>query len=200
MNRREFCSVIAAATGVATAGLAAARAVSVRPAPGSAAAVRPYRLIYDRRFLAARLLADESARRGTATTEFDGDVTQLWFHDLGLRWAEDRAPVAGITTPQALFCLEQLARDAWMRVAVRAEHADADLCAGGHCVTGRAADVARVCAALEGGAAWPARLALALSTAAPDDGAAAVQRRLAAGGASAGTVHGARLVSWIIAT
>jgi hypothetical protein len=198
VNRREFCSSVVAATSLATAGLADADA-SPPPPRMPAIRVRPYQLIYDSRFAAARLLGTESARRGLATTAFNGDVTALWFHDFALRWAADRAPVAGITTPEALFCLEQMAQNAWMRVTVRAEHAGADARTCGHRVTGRPADVARVCAALDAGAAWPARMAIALATASPNDGAAAVQRRIHAGGTSPGAGHTARLVSWMIA-
>jgi hypothetical protein len=200
VNRRDFCSSVVAATGVATAGLATAAGASWAPALGPATGVRPRQLIFDQRFVAARLFGAEAARRGIATTAFNGDVTALWFHDLGPRWAVDRAPIAGITTPEALFCLEQLARDAWMRVTVRAEHAGTDARSCGHRVTGRAAAVDRVCAALDAGADWPARMALALAIVSPDVGAGALQRRIDAGGGPPGAERRAKLVSWMIAT
>lgn len=161
--------------------------------------MHPYPLIFDRRFPAARLFGAEAARHGLATTGFDGDVTALWFHDLGPRWAAARAPVAGITTPEALFCLEQLARDAWMRVTVRVEHAGAGARTCGHRVTGPASDVTRICAALEAGADWPARMALALSTASPRGAGGTVPRKIDVAGGLPAAGRAARLVSWLIA-
>jgi hypothetical protein len=38
-----------------------------------------------------------------------GDITDLWFHDLDLRWKQGPAPIAGLTTHGPLFCLERLA-------------------------------------------------------------------------------------------
>jgi hypothetical protein len=113
--------------------------------------------------------------------------------------AADRAPVAGITTPEALLCLEQLAQGAWMRATVRAEHADGDARPCGHRVTGRAADVDRICAALDARADWPARMAVALAATSPDDGARPLQRREGAGGGRLSAGRTAQLMSWMIA-
>jgi hypothetical protein len=198
VNRRDFCSSVIAATTLTTCGLGAAGAS--RPRDRQAATLMyPYRLIFDSRFPASRLLGAESARHGLAVTAFNGDITALWFHELGPRWAADRAPVAGITTPQALLCLEQLSRDAWMRVAFRAEHADSDARPCVHRVTGQAADVARICAALDGDSDWPARMAAVLAAKSPDDGAGPLQRWVAAGGRWPGDGRTAQLVSWMIA-
>lgn len=196
MNRREFCFSAAAA---ATVAACSSQADDGRWWRGHAAAtlVRPYKLLFDNRFAAARLLGAEAARRGLAATAFDGDVTPLWLHDLGPRWAADRAPVAGITTPQALFCLEQLARDAWMRVTVRAEHASGDAQRCRHRVSGQAASVPRICAALDAAADWPARMAAAL-VALPHDGSPLRQRRQVGAGGWRGDGHAAELVSWMI--
>jgi hypothetical protein len=197
VNRREFCWSAVAATSVAVGSLADAGA-PLMPTR-HARRVRPYRLIFDGRFATARRVGAEAARCGLATTGFNGDVTGLWFNDLGRRWAADRAPVAGITTPEALFCLEQLARDAWMRVTVRAEHASSDAERCGHRVSGRAADVAGICTALDADSDWPARLALALTMGPSTDRTGLVERRIGAGGAASSAGPTVRLVSWMIA-
>jgi hypothetical protein len=198
VNRRDFCSSVVAATTLTTCSLGAAGGSWPRETDPATAA-GPYRLIFDSRFQASRLLGAESARRGLAATAFNGDVTALWFHDLGPQWVASRAPVAGITTPETLLCLEQMARDAWMRVTVRAEHAGSDAQPCGHRVTGRTVDVARICAALDAGADWPARLAVALAATSTDDGRRPSQRRMA-GGSWLSDGRTPRLVSWMIAT
>ena len=51
-----------------------------------------------------------------------GDITALWLEHLRPLWASSRAPVAGLTLPGTLFCLEQLAWQHRMRVTFHAEH------------------------------------------------------------------------------
>lgn len=60
------------------------------------------------------------AARGVAVTSFDGDVTDVWFRRLDPVW-RSQAPsvVAGLTTQQALFCLEHLCWDRGLRVVER---------------------------------------------------------------------------------
>ena len=86
--------------------------------------VRPYRAIYDRNLAAGRAFAAEAAGRGWATAAIDGDVTDLWFHDLGPRWRQGPAPIAGVTKRSSLFVLDHLARGAGMRVIARTELQD----------------------------------------------------------------------------
>ena len=78
-----------------------------------------YRAVYDRRFASGRAFAAEAARRGWTTAAIEGDVTNLWYHDLAVRWRTGPAPIAGVTDAQALFVLDHLARDAGMRVITR---------------------------------------------------------------------------------
>jgi hypothetical protein len=52
---------------------------------------------------------------------FDGDITNIWYHDLQPRWQKAPAAIAGLTAHGALFCLERLAWDVGMRVVARAE-------------------------------------------------------------------------------
>jgi len=79
----------------------------------------PYRAIYDVRFEPGRLFASDALSRGWVTRAIRGDVTQVWFHELSVRWKRGPAPIAGLTTPQSLFVLERLAWDVRMRVTAR---------------------------------------------------------------------------------
>ncbi len=51
-----------------------------------------------------------------------GDITGLWYGELYDRWRSAPFALAGMTDRMALFCLEQLARDARMRVVYRMAH------------------------------------------------------------------------------
>lgn len=196
MNRRDFCSSVAAATTLTACSLRPAGAAGLREADRSEA-VLAQRLVFDSRFPASRQVAAEFVRRGLEATAFEGDVTALWYQDLGPQWTASRLPVAGVTTARALLCLEQLARDAWMRVVFRAEHAAGDGLPCGHRVTGKAADVRRVCAALDSDDDWPTGLALALATTSAD-AAPRPSLRLEAGGRWGHDRRSPGLVSWII--
>jgi hypothetical protein len=84
--------------------------------------VAPYRVVVDERFAAARALGAQARARGWAVSAIRGDVTPLWYQDLALRWRAGPAPIAGLTTASALFCLERLAWDALMRLNLRIDH------------------------------------------------------------------------------
>jgi hypothetical protein len=79
-------------------------------------------VLFDNRFAAARSFGRAAAWRGESVHGFDGDITNVWFHDLDPRWRKSPAAIAGFTAHGALFCLEQLAWDVRMRVVYRAEH------------------------------------------------------------------------------
>jgi hypothetical protein len=81
-----------------------------------------YKVLFDRRFAAARAFGRDAEWRGESVHAFDGDITHVWYHDLHPRWQRGRAAIAGLTAHGALFCLEHLARDARMRVVHRAKH------------------------------------------------------------------------------
>jgi hypothetical protein len=81
-----------------------------------------YKLIFDERSPASRAWAGDVGRLGLPIHGIKGDVTELWFHDLDLRWKEAPLAIAGLTQESSLFCLELLARDRGMRVVYRAEH------------------------------------------------------------------------------
>lgn len=90
----------------------------------SAASAQPvaiHRAVYDSRFAAGRAFAAQARARGWTTAAIEGDVTDLWYHDLALRWREGPAPIAGVTAANSLFVLERLAWDAGLRVTSRTQ-------------------------------------------------------------------------------
>ena len=110
LTRRQFAAAGTAAFAIATVPVA----LSISEAP-----LIPYRAIYDERFELARRFARNADSRGWITRAIRGDVTQIWFHDLAIRWQRGPAPIAGFTTQQSLFILERLAWDVGMRVTER---------------------------------------------------------------------------------
>jgi hypothetical protein len=89
------------------------------PLPGVKSTTVPFRAIYDERFEACFSYAREAAALGWVTRGIRGDVTQVWFRELSLRWKRGPVAIAGLTTPQSLFVLERLAWDVGMRVTER---------------------------------------------------------------------------------
>ena len=129
-------------------------------------------VVFDTRYFGSRAFGEAAARAGRVAVGFPGDVTALWQRSLLPAWAAGACAVAGMTTPSALFCLEQLAKDHWMRVVLRVEHRRR-LCGSlEHGVTAAEPMVTRLCAALSAtpdaidrvvAADWPARWFGALS-------------------------------------
>jgi len=120
-NRREFIK----------AGLAVSMipilATAKELLPQSAASVFPfYKVIFDHRFPASREFGSEMEKLGAAVHGINGDITDLWFHDLDQRWKQAPAPIAGMTAHGPLFCLERLAWDHGMRVLSRTDHPPVD--------------------------------------------------------------------------
>ena len=93
---------------------------SLASAARAAEPLQIHRAVYDSRFATGRAFAAEAQARGWTTAAIEGDVTQLWYHQLNLRWREGPAPIAGVTQENSLFVLERLAWDAGMRVTTRA--------------------------------------------------------------------------------
>jgi hypothetical protein len=86
-----------------------------------------YKVIFDERFPASAAYGDDWRARGAAVHAIQGDITDLWFHDLDHRWKkEGPAAIAGLTAHGALFCLERLAWDHGMRVVSRIEQSAHD--------------------------------------------------------------------------
>ena len=85
-----------------------AASAATRPAPGESAAGL---VVVDRRWPEAAALLAAARRSGGRVFETDGDITGVW-QDLDGLWRNGGpAVIEGITTHQALFCLEQLALD-----------------------------------------------------------------------------------------
>jgi hypothetical protein len=78
--------------------------------------------IFDERFQDGAAFADALDAHGIVTTGVRGDVARLWYDGLRARLKSEPLPIAGLTDRAALFCLEELARDVGMRVAVRVDH------------------------------------------------------------------------------
>jgi hypothetical protein len=80
-----------------------------------------YKVIFDQRFPASVAFAREMKQLGATVHGIEGDITDLWFHDLHAAWTKQPVPIAGLTAHGPLFCLERLAWDHGMRVTFRAE-------------------------------------------------------------------------------
>jgi hypothetical protein len=88
--------------------------------------VQPFRIdgfVFDNRFVESVEAGRSAARHGSILHEIDGDVTDLWYHDLDSRWRGKPSAWAGITGDDALFVLENLAWDRRLRVMYRGRHA-----------------------------------------------------------------------------
>jgi len=111
-NRREF--------------LQAGIAVSLLPLLSrkgfSTAVPRAFDMVlFDQRFPQARDFALQAREAGLDCVAIQGDITDVYFHDLSLRWNRGPTTIAGLSTKASLFCLEMLARDRGMRLAYFAD-------------------------------------------------------------------------------
>ena len=113
-HRRDFL-IASGATMGSWPGLAAAAGAARRAGP-------PARLIVaDTRFAESRAFAAEAARSGQRVAWIAGDITDLWYEDLDLRWRSEKVTVSGLTEYGAFFCLERLGMDRGLRVAFKRE-------------------------------------------------------------------------------
>jgi hypothetical protein len=127
--------------------------------------VELYKFVYDRRYPAARAFGIAAAHAGSTagTAAIAGDVTALWWSDLKPLWRAGSGAIAGMTTVRTLLCLEQLAQDHWMRVAIRVEHLSPEGREVTHRLSAAAPMIARIRPALAG-ANWAAKLPAAFAT------------------------------------
>jgi hypothetical protein len=122
MDRREFAFAGITAAAAAACALPLVRASAPFPAALLPVAKRPlFAVIFDERFAAADAFADAMAWRGHKVFGYDGDLTAVWLREIEPGWARRAGALAGISTPIALFCLEQLAAQHWLRVTTRSE-------------------------------------------------------------------------------
>jgi hypothetical protein len=195
-TRRTFIQ-IAASTAV-PASLAAFR-VSDLSAAVAGSAQNLHAVIIDADHAPARAFGRRLGAYGAGVHSIhEGDVTSIWLNEVRAAWAEKPAAIAGLTTPAALFCFEQLAFSHGLRVVFHAEHVvlpdgrvDHQVQRTGPVADFAAADLSRA------GNRWPSRLADALSGRArtrgrkPGPSLAALQPALPDGATL--------LTSWIIA-
>jgi len=121
-SRREFIQAGFAATVLPM--VVSAREVSRQPL---FQAQSFYKVVFDQRFPASVAFARELNQLGAPIHAIDGDITDLWFHELHAVWKKQPVGIAGMTAHGPLFCLERLGWDYGMRVVFRAEHpADID--------------------------------------------------------------------------
>jgi len=105
--------------GIASAGVQAGKGASILPAARS----HPHVVVYDSRFADSAAFASRARKLGLFARDLEhGDVTRLWYDDLYHRWQTGPAPIAGLTTHDALFVLERFGHDAGLRLAFSAEH------------------------------------------------------------------------------
>jgi hypothetical protein len=116
-SRREFLQA-----GIAVSLLPVAASATALPNPSP----RYYKVIFDQRFPASVAFGEEWNARGAAVHAIQGDITDLWFHDLDRQWKKRPVAIAGLTAHGPLFCLERLAWDHGMRVISRVEQAAQD--------------------------------------------------------------------------
>ena len=100
--------------------------VGVRgPALGAAPADSPSLLhgaVFAARFQDGAAFAEELQRRHVATFSAGNDIAKLWYGELEVGLSQIGGPIAGLTDRVTLFCLEELARSAGMRVLYRVDH------------------------------------------------------------------------------
>jgi hypothetical protein len=78
--------------------------------------------VFDSRFPQSLVFAERAKSLGVRPFGFAGEMSSLWFDQLLPRLQASPAPFVGLTSTGALFCFEQLAWDAGMRVRFRIDH------------------------------------------------------------------------------
>src|SRR5665213_3018004 len=75
--------------------------------------------VFSARFGPAMDFAEELRSRRVLTFGAANDIAKLWYRDLPGGLSQHRGPIAGLTDRVTLFCLEELARSAGLRVWYR---------------------------------------------------------------------------------
>jgi hypothetical protein len=81
-------------------------------------------VVFDQRYPKARVFAERAREARLQCAAIQGDITDLYFRDLALRWNRGPSTIAGFSTIASLFCLELLARDRGMRLAYSSDVLD----------------------------------------------------------------------------
>ncbi|MEQ1580450.1 MAG: hypothetical protein ABL964_07660 [Steroidobacteraceae bacterium] len=120
LNRRTFLQA-----GVTAVPLAAGAAMTLGAKQAKASdvpAIPLYTVVFDDRFADSVAFANEARWMGQRTSAIQGDVTKLWYDDLYHAWKQGPVAIAGLTTRDAMFCLEIFGNDAGLRLLVKGEH------------------------------------------------------------------------------
>lgn len=80
----------------------------------------------DHRFAQSLAFAERAKGLGIEPFGFAGDISSLWFDRVLPALQGNPMPFVGLTTTGALFCFEQLAWNAGMRVRFRLDHRETD--------------------------------------------------------------------------
>jgi len=154
LTRREILS---------TASIVAASTMTLpRLAVDQTPSLPLYKIIADENFELSTAFAGHAATRGADIHVGASDITSFWFHDLEPLWRHNPRPIAGLTTPEALFCLERLAWDHGMRVITRTEHRMRDEQVIEHSMQSPAEVIGCMDHGCKLGGAWPVAMADAL--------------------------------------
>jgi len=189
-TRREFIR-----TGAAVAALTALDPARSDERGDSSLAL--YKVILDSAFPSSAAFGRRASELGLATHASPSDVTSLWYHDLHPRWVQSAVAIAGLTSPESLFCLERLAWDHSMRVLFRAFHRPVDSSSIEHVLTGPQSVVRALTSAYATRDAWTDATAEAFAGF-PTAQGALIQRTLRVRGSGRGARLGTTLVSWVI--
>ena len=119
LNRRTFLQAGVTAVPLATG---AALTLGANKARAALPAVPLHTVVYDERYPDSVAFATEVRWMGQRTSAIRGDVTKLWYDDLYHAWKNGPVAIAGLTTQDAMFCLEVFGNDAGLRLIVKAEH------------------------------------------------------------------------------
>lgn len=79
-------------------------------------------MIHDERFKEGLAFAHAARALEHRLPATRGDVTALWYSGQLKAWQDRPILTCGLTTPDALFCLERLAWDARLRMLLRVDH------------------------------------------------------------------------------
>jgi hypothetical protein len=149
-----------------------------------------HKIVYDERDAYSRAFGLEALALGGAA-EPVRDLTSLWLDELAPMWRENDFAVAGMTRPDVLFCLEQMAWPLGRRVVFRVDHHESASHEFEHRTTGPQSwiDPGSL------GRDWPRELARALLRG-PGSGPV---RSASNSMVTAATLHRNTLISWVIA-
>jgi hypothetical protein len=119
VRRRELLLAAAVLPGLAFA-YGPWNAAGPESAPGVLGAM------VDHRFSQSLAFAERARSLGIEPYGFAGDISSLWFDRVLPALQGSPKPFVGLTTTGALFCFEQLAWNAGMRVRFRLDHRERD--------------------------------------------------------------------------